>query len=251
MSFSFPSSPQAGNLIRVDMRTKITLALVVLLLTVACFTPRTEDTGIRQVPPVRQEAAAVGFVDILTVVPDAVIDLRYTTPNNFVGEQLYPSDARCLIHRAMASGIAAAAETLRAQGYTLVFWDCYRPHSVQVRMFEAVSDPAWVAEPGPYSKSHEAGRAVDVTLADARTQCPRERRVGSLCLMDMGTDFDDFSATAAAYATDGVSPEARANRSRLRKAMEDGGFTIYSGEWWHFNGPDSHVKRPIIDVPVN
>ena len=67
--------------------------------------------------------------------------------NNFVGAPLYPADARCLVHESMAAGLAAAAEALRPE--VLVFWDCYRPHAVQVRMFEAVPDPDWVARPGP------------------------------------------------------------------------------------------------------
>ncbi len=99
------------------------------------------------VPPVSDEARAAGLVDVRTVVPDAMIDLRYATPNNFVGVPLYPADARCLVHESMAAGLAAAAEALRPE--VLVFWDCYRPHAVQVRMFEAVPDPDWVARPGP------------------------------------------------------------------------------------------------------
>ncbi|APE15916.1 D-alanyl-D-alanine dipeptidase [Mycobacterium sp. WY10] len=191
------------------------------------------------VAPVSPQAAAAGFVDVRTVVPDAVIDLRYATPRNFVGVPLYPADARCLVHDSMAPGLAKAAESLRAQGDVLVFWDCYRPHDVQVRMFQAVPNPAWVAKPGPYARSHEAGRSVDVTIA-AYGQ-----------LVDMGTDFDDFSARAQAYATDGVSAAAQANRARLRTAMADGGLAVYSGEWWHFDGPGAGVQRPILDVPVN
>ena len=80
-------------------------------------------------------------------MPDAVLDLRYATANNFVGAQLYPADARCLVHESMAPGLAAAAAALRAQGEKLVFWDCYRPHEVQVRMFEAVPNPAWWPSP--------------------------------------------------------------------------------------------------------
>lgn len=174
-----------------------------------------------------------------TVVPDAVIDLRYATPNNFVGMPLYPADARCLVHNSMAPGLAKAADDLRAHGDVLVFWDCYRPHDVQVRMFDAVPNPAWVAKPGPYARSHEAGRSVDVTIAE------RGR------LVDMGTDFDDFSPRAQAYATDGVGAAAQANRERLRAAMGAGGLTVYSGEWWHFDGPGAGVQRPILDVPVN
>jgi len=37
----------------------------------------------------------------------------------------------------------------------------------------------------------------------------------------------------------------------LRNAMAAGGLTVYSGEWWHFDGPGAGVDRPILDVPVN
>jgi D-alanyl-D-alanine dipeptidase len=191
------------------------------------------------VPPVSDAARAAGLVDVRTVVPDAIIDLRYATANNFVGVPLYPADARCLVHESMAQGLSAAAAQLRQQGDVLVFWDCYRPHDVQVKMFEAVPDPNWVAQPGPYSRSHEAGRSVDVTLA------------GDGTLLDMGTDFDDFTSRATAFATDGVSASAQANRARLRDAMKAGGLTVYKGEWWHFDTGDAYVKRPIMNVAVD
>jgi zinc D-Ala-D-Ala dipeptidase len=191
------------------------------------------------VPPVSDAARAAGLMDVRTVVPDAVIDLRYATANNIVGVPMYPADARCLVDESMAAGLAAAADALRAGGDVLVFWDCYRPHDVQVRMYEAVSDPGWVARPGPYARSHEAGLSVDVTLA----------RGGSL--VDMGTDFDEFTPRANAYATEGVSPAAQANRARLRHAMAAGGLTVYKGEWWHFDAPGAYGQHPILDVAVN
>lgn len=190
------------------------------------------------VPPVSDAAAAVGFVDVRTVVPDAVIDLRYATADNFVGVPLYPAGARCLVHESLADGLTTAASRLRADGLVLVFWDCYRPHDVQVRMFDVVSNPAWVAKPGPYSKSHESGRSVDVTTASAAG------------LTDMGTGFDSFTPEAHAFATEGVSATAQQNRARLRAAMVAGGFAPYAGEWWHFDGPGAGERRPIIDVPV-
>ena len=207
-------------------------------LLVAAFTTAYGAAGVASaspppVPPVSDEARAVGLVDVRTVVPDAVIDLRYATSNNFVGVPMYPADARCLVHESMAAGLAAAAAALRPD--VLTFWDCYRPHDVQVQMFEAVSDPGWVARPGPYSRSHEAGRSVDVTIAGA----------------DMGTDFDEFTPRATAFATEDVSAEAQANRARLREAMAAGGLSVYSGEWWHFDTDDAYVKRPIVDVRVN
>ncbi|MGQ9406712.1 M15 family metallopeptidase [Mycolicibacterium gilvum] len=190
------------------------------------------------IPPLSDAARAAGFVDVRAVVPDAVIDLRYATSNNFVGIPLYPPTARCLVHESLAGGLATAARLLRAGGERLVFWDCYRPHAVQVRMFEVVPNPAWVARPGPYARSHVAGRSVDVTLALADR------------LVDMGTGFDDFTARSLAYATEGVSVAAQANRARLRDAMTAGGFTVYDGEWWHFDGPGAGVDRPIPEVPV-
>jgi D-alanyl-D-alanine dipeptidase len=33
--------------------------------------------------------------------------------------------------------------------------------------------------------------------------------------------------------------------------MGAGGITVYSGEWWHFDGPDADVGRPLLTSPVN
>jgi D-alanyl-D-alanine dipeptidase len=190
------------------------------------------------VPPVSDKARAAGFVDVRSVVPDAVIDLHYATSDNFVGKPLYPAGARCLVHESLVPGLVTAANLLRQGGERLVFWDCYRPHEVQVAMFEAVPNPAWVARPGAYARSHESGRSVDVTLA------------GPAGLVNMGTGFDDFSPRSHADATDGVSADEQANRARLRDALTAGGLTVYSGEWWHFDGPGAATRRPILDVPI-
>jgi zinc D-Ala-D-Ala dipeptidase len=214
------------------------LAVMATLCNAICAVPAAAFAS-PPVPPVSDAARAAGLVDVRTVVPDAVIDLRYATPNNFVGVPMYPADARCLVHESMAQGLAAAAAVLRPRGEVLAFWDCYRPHDVQVRMFEAVPDPNWVARPGPYARSHEAGRSVDVTIANTGG------------LVDMGTDFDDFTPRALAYATEDVSATAQANRARLRDAMKAGGLAVYKGEWWHFDTSDAYEKRPILNVGVN
>ena len=211
-----------------------TLATVFVALTVAVV----------GAPAVRAEpatAAQAGFVDITSVIPDAVVDLRYATADNFVGKPLYPADARCLVHESLAPGLAKAADAFRARGAKLVFWDCYRPHAVQEELFEAVSDPNWVARPGTSARSHESGRSVDVTLADGHYGWP----------IDMGTGFDDFSSKAKAFATDGVTADQQANRKWLRDGMAAGGLNVYSGEWWHFDGPGADVSQPILDVPLS
>lgn len=214
-------------------RILVTAVLAVALPAVANAAP---DPG---VPPVSAQAAEAGLIDVRTVVPDAIIDLRYATANNFLGMPVYPPDARCLLHESMGPGLATAAAALRPKGLTLVFWDCYRPHDVQVRMFEAVPNPAWVARPTEFARSHEAGRSVDVTMATGGA------------LVDMGTDFDNFTSLAESYATSGVNSAQQANRAVLRNAMAKGGIAPYTGEWWHFDGPGAGQPRAILDVPVN
>lgn len=206
-----------------------------------------------RVPPVSAAARQAGLVDIRSIVPDAIVDLRYATRHNFTGVRLYPRDARCLVHKSMARGLRIASRRLRHAGAQLVFWDCYRPHRVQVRMYRVVPNPNWVAKPGPYAYSHEAARSVDVTIAHRAKgfSCPPARRVAGHCRYYMGTKFDDFTARAYAYATSGVGPVARANRAFLRRAMTAGGLHVYSGEWWHFDGPGAAVRRPILHVPVD
>ena len=161
----------------VGIRRSLPVVIVALMAT-SCTATTSADVG---VPPVSDAAHAAGFVDVRTAVPDAVIDLRYATTNNFTHTQLYPSDARCLVHQSMAPGLAAAAGALRPQGHLLVFWDCYRPHDVQVKMFNVVPNPAWVARPGQYAHSHESGRSVDVTFT-SRTRTVPARTAGERTL---------------------------------------------------------------------
>lgn len=76
---------------------------------------------------------------------------------------------------------------------------------MQKEMFRVYPDPNFVARPGPYARSHEAARSVDVTIARRTPSqaCPASRRVQRHCSVSMNTDFDSFSAEAAAYATRG------------------------------------------------
>src|ERR1700755_111943 len=168
--------------------------LVALLVAVPALSSAARANA--DVPPLSAAARAAGFVDVRSAVPSAIIDLRYATANNFPHMPLYPADARCLVHESMAPGLGAAGTALASHGDVLVFWDCYRPHDVQVKMFNVVPNPAWVAKPGAYARSHESGRSVDVTIASAQQPCPSARQLAGRCLADMGTDFDDFSPRA-------------------------------------------------------
>ena len=48
------------------------------------------------------------LVDAARLVPDAVLDVRYASADNFVGRRLYP-EARCLLRRPVAERLARAA----------------------------------------------------------------------------------------------------------------------------------------------
>jgi len=174
-------------------------------------------------------------------IPDAVIDLRYATADNFTGAVLYPV-ARCLVRAAVAERLAAAADTLRAQGHRLVLWDCYRPASIQRELWRLVPDPRYVAEPtfdeagAPIGGSkHSRGAAVDVSLAD-RAGAPRV----------MPTAHDAFGPEASGASATG---EARANHAALRAAMVAAGFAPMATEWWHYDAA-GWSAYPLSDEPL-
>ncbi len=175
------------------------------------------------------------LIDVTTLVPDLVVDLRYATPDNFIKKQVYPTEARCLLLSKSAQQLVAAAKALREQGYRLKVYDCYRPHSVQFELWKIMPKPGYVADPRTGSK-HNRGAAVDLTLTtlDGGT-------------VDMPSGYD-FFGPAAHHSFAGGSEAARAHRAALRSAMEGAGFTKNPMEWWHYDLPDA-AKYPLRDEP--
>jgi len=123
------------------------------------------------------------LVDVTTVIPDVVLDIRYATTANFTGAVLYPH-AVCKLRRAVAERLARAAARLRTQDRRLLIWDCYRPRAIQALLWERVPDPRYVAPPKVGSR-HNRGAAIDLGLADA---------AGAPVVMP--TAFDEFSRAA-------------------------------------------------------
>ena len=112
----------------------------------------------------RAEPAADDLVDVSALIPDAVLDLRYATADNFTGDVLYPQ-ATCKLRRAVAARLAKAAALLRAQDRRLLLWDCYRPASIQTELWRRVPDERYVANPKKGSR-HSRGAAIDLALVD-------------------------------------------------------------------------------------
>lgn len=184
----------------------------------------------------KKETAAdkIDLVEVVELDSTIVIDIRYATTNNFMGEKLYPI-ARCFLRRAVAERLTRVQKSLREQGLGLKIWDGYRPRSVQWEMWEKVSDPKYVADPRKGSK-HNRGCAVDVTLVDAEGN-----------ELEMPTGYDDFTEKAHRDYMQ-LPPEVIKNRQILEIAMANEGFIPLPSEWWHFDDPNWE-KYDLLDIP--
>lgn len=191
--------------------------------------------------PVGDQAAADSLlVDLRTLAPDLLVDLRYRDAGNFTGAALPGYEAnRAMLRREAAEALARVQRRLAADGLTLLVWDAYRPARATLAMVE------WTRRAGREdllrdgyiaSRSrHNLGVAIDLTLADRATGRP----------LEMGTAFDTFAPTA--HTANATGPVA-ANRARLVAAMAAEGFVNYDQEWWHYSYA---VERPLrFDVPI-
>lgn len=176
------------------------------------------------------------LVEVQEVIPDAVVDLRYATKENFLGRAVYPPNARCLLRREALEPLEKAADALRKQGYRLKLYDCYRPRSVQWEMWRILPRPGYVADPRKGSH-HNRGVAVDLTLTDAHG-----------VEVEMPTPYDTFTR-AAHHGYAGASAAAKKHRELLREAMERAGFRKNRMEWWHYDLPRAG-RFPVLDAPV-
>jgi zinc D-Ala-D-Ala dipeptidase len=174
------------------------------------------------------------LVDVAAAIPDAIIDIRYATKDNFVGEVLYPK-AVCKLRRAVRTRLVAVAAALRKRDRRLLLWDCYRPLAIQKKLWKKVPDPNYVADPKTGSK-HNRGAAIDLAVVD---------KAGKPVALP--TKFDEFSSAAHRdHAL--VAPSGR-DAKLLSDAMTAAGFVPMPTEWWHFDAPES-VNYALSDEPL-
>jgi D-alanyl-D-alanine dipeptidase len=132
--------------------------------------------------------------------------------------------------------------------YTFVMYDCARPKSVQMKMWNVVkgtSQQGYVADPTrPPGSMHNRGCAVDISIYDAEKKMP----------LDMGTPYDFFGKLAEPrheheeWKSGRLSLEAWANRLLLRQVMLQAGFRPLAHEWWHFDCADVRTAIQKYDV---
>lgn len=178
------------------------------------------------------------LIDLRSVNPSILLDIRYASANNFLGRRLYPAE-RCILRAAVAEQLSQVQQDLQQQGLGLKVFDGYRPLSVQRQMWEILPDSRYVANPTRGSR-HNRGAAVDVTLVDAQG---RE--------LEMPTDFDDFTPRASrSYQGQHLSHQAQQNRELLAQVMQKYGFVPLETEWWHFDAADWQ-RYSVLDIPFS
>ena len=124
------------------------------------------------------------WVDMEDIAPDMVFDIRYATTNNFVGEVMYDCP-KCYLRVATARATLKVHNELKTKhNYKLKMYDCYRPLSVQRRLWKKVPDKKYVAPPDKGSQ-HNRGLAIDLTIVDEKGE-----------ELPMGTTFDFFGKEA-------------------------------------------------------
>jgi D-alanyl-D-alanine dipeptidase len=178
----------------------------------------------------------------LSTIAGIAVDLRYATPNNFVGRDLYSPYDCAWLHRDAACALERVVAWLKARrpGCTPLVLDALRPQRVQQQLWDALAGTdlqMYLAHPQRGS-IHSFGMALDITILD---EDGRE--------LDMGTGFDDMTelshpALEARFLASGeLSAEQVANRQLLRDAMFQAGFVGINTEWWHFDCGDRNLVR--------
>ena len=222
-------------------------------------TPEAKPAPQAKTKPASQSAAdnfdkkmrEYGLVDIRTLDKNILVDLKYSTTDNFVGKDMYGSLERAYLERKFAEKVLKAQQILRKRypNYTLLIYDAARPISVQRTMKKIVAGTefdCFVAS-GKTGGRHNYGVAVDLTIAD-KSGKP----------LDMGTGFDSFDKASSVKGTpdtsdpstrtiavyrafvrklqaDGlISKQAADNRILLLEVMLEAGLYPYRNEWWHF-----------------
>ena len=175
------------------------------------------------------------FVNIKSLSNDFILDIKYATADNFLKQAVYDC-GECYLREATAKALLAAQKEFVKRGYSLKLFDCYRPLSVQKKMWKILPGTHYVANPAKGSK-HNRGAAVDLTLVDIATG--KE--------LDMGTPFDTFSPRAHHTYTQ-LPKEVLDNRKLLKEVLNKYNFKSIYSEWWHYEYRPE-MTAPVEDIP--
>ncbi len=196
------------------------------------------------------------FVSVKEVVSDAILDIRYYSANNFIGDRVdgYEQEVALLTKEA-AAALKKAGEEIRNRGLCFKIFDAYRPQMAVdhfVRWGRDLSDVRMKEYYYPdVSKEdlfklgfiakhsgHSRGSTVDLSLYDTVNGAD----------IDMGGTFDFFGEISHSdYGK--LSVEQLNNRRSLREVMMDHGFIPLKEEWWHYTLKDEPYPDTYFTFP--
>ena len=197
------------------------------------------------------------FVYITDVVPDVILEIRYYSTYNFVGERIDGYLApTAMLTRTAADSLKAVSDDVIKLGYRLKIYDAYRPQcavdhfvrwaadipdtTMRQYFYPDVDKSLLFEQEYIMEKSgHTRGSTVDLTLFDMTT----EKEV------DMGGTFDWFGEESHPDYR-GITEEQYANRMILRDAMVRHGFKTLDSEWWHFTLKDEPYPDTYFTFPI-
>lgn len=196
-----------------------------------------EPNEVESIGDLEQSLIDAGLVNIETEIQGIFVELKYSTTDNFFGQDVYGDLTNAYIQPEVAEMLKKAHQKLEEEHPELTFmiYDGVRPLSVQQILWDNLDKPdsikpLYVADP-KIGGLHNYGVAVDLTLAFQET--------GQA--LDMGTGYDFFGYPAYPDRENQMLQEGKitkeqvANREILRKVMKQAGFTGIGSEWWHFN----------------
>lgn len=185
---------------------------------------------------VEKQLIEMGLVNIHDLDSEIVVDLHYSTADNFIGLDMYGDFNECYLQKDVAEKLAEAQKFLRKRYpyYSLVVYDAVRPLHIQQQMWDTLVLPPgqkikYLSNPENGSL-HNYGAAVDLSIID-------ENGIP----LDMGTPFDFFGEKAhpvkekELLESGELSQRQVFNRELLRSVMRQAGFFGIQTEWWHFN----------------
>ena len=198
-----------------------------------------------------------GFVNVSDIVPDVILEIRYYSTFNFIGDRVDGYERPiALLTKEAAVALKKASDEFIREGYRLKIYDAYRPQRAVdhfVRWAEDISDIRMkeifypdVSKKDLFSlgfiakhSGHSRGSTVDLALFDMSKG--RET--------DMGGYFDYFGEISHSDY-EKISKEQQRNRKLLKEIMMKNGFLPLKEEWWHFTLKDEPYPDTYFDFPV-
>ncbi|MEO8421085.1 MAG: M15 family metallopeptidase, partial [Hyphomicrobium sp.] len=72
------------------------------------------------IAPAHAKDPTRGFVEVKTLIPDLVVEMRYATARNFIGRPIPGYNApRCFLTLPAAKALQCAADGLRTRGFAI------------------------------------------------------------------------------------------------------------------------------------